>query len=502
MLETLGTSIEVYAADRRLIYFNSAFVKMFKLDEAWLESEPPITEIIDAMRENRRITEQADFAAFKRDQGKLFTSLTEPREDLLHLPDGTALREIVTPHPFGGLMYISEDVTDRLTLERSFNTLNAVQRATIDNLYEGVAVFGGDGRLKLSNPVYARLWNLPDGMVEGEPHIAEIVDASRALLDGGGDWESYRDTLIGRTIDHSRQAERIERQDSTVLDFASVPLPDGATLNTYLDVTDSIQVERVLRERNEALEHADRLKSEFIANVSYELRTPLNTMIGFTEILANQFFGPLNERQAEYAKGILESSQQLLALINDMLDLASIEAGHVVLEIEPIDVREMLEGVSNLFTERARSQALNLLVECPETVGVLQADKRRVKQVLFNLVSNALKFTSRDDEVVLGATRAAHGVSLWVADTGIGIAADHLDQIFDKFYTAEHRSRGRSGPGLGLSLVKSYVELHGGRIELDSVPDKGTRVTCHFPLRPPQGESVGSPIRLVSGDET
>jgi signal transduction histidine kinase len=264
-------------------------------------------------------------------------------------------------------------------------------------------------------------------------------------------------------------------------------------------VTDSIEVERMLRERNEALEHADRLKSEFIANVSYELRTPLNTMIGFTEILANQFFGTLNERQTEYATGILESSQQLLALINDMLDLASIEAGHVVLEVEPVDLRALLDGVAKLFTERARGGEIGLSIDCPDDIGSLDMDKRRTKQILFNLMSNALKFTPREGTVVLGAKREADdGASLWVADSGIGIPESDRERIFDKFYTAEHRSRGRAGPGLGLALVKSFVELHGGRVEIDSTPGEGTTVACHFPRRPPQGETLMPSIRLVS----
>src|SRR5213078_974475 len=161
-----------------------------------------------------------------------------------------------------------------------------------------------------------------------------------------------------------------------------VPLPDGNVLLSYLDVTDSTRVERALRERNEALETAGRLKSEFIANVSYELRTPLNAIIGFAEILANQYFGPLTPRQLDYSRGILDSSHRLMALINDILDLATIEAGYMALETGRVEIGDMLEAVMVLTRERARSQNLSLTLACPPDIGALEADERRLKQAL------------------------------------------------------------------------------------------------------------------------
>jgi signal transduction histidine kinase len=267
-----------------------------------------------------------------------------------------------------------------------------------------------------------------------------------------------------------------------------VPLPDGNVLLSYLDVTDSTRVQRALRERNEALETAGRLKSEFIANVSYELRTPLNAIIGFAEILTNQYFGELNPRQLDYSRGILDSSHRLLTLINDILDLATIEAGYMMLETENIDVHTLMASVLALTRERARKQNINLEFDCPPDLGTLTADERRLKQVLFNLISNAIKFTPGGGTIRLAARRLEGGVTLTVADNGVGIPTEDQARVFEKFERGNPQAR-QSGAGLGLSLVKSFIELHGGRVEIVSQANKGTTITLFLPADPAAAET-------------
>lgn len=480
VLQNLATAIAVYGPDKRLILHNRAFAQLWQLDEVWLAEKPSVAEILEHLRENRLLPEQVDWQAFKRAQIEMFTAVIEPREEMLHLPDGRTLRLLVNPHPFGGLLFTYEDVTDQLVLERARNTLIAVQRATLDNLYEGVVVYGSDGRVDLFNKAFVRLWGLSDTLLAGEPHISEVVDACRPLLDDGQDWEDRRDRMIGRFAERIIGTGRLDRPDGAVIDFAGVPLPDGAMLFTYLDVTDSSRIERALRERNEALQTADQLKSEFISNVSYELRTPLNTIIGFAEILANQYFGPLNERQIEYSQGILDSSHQLLILINDILDLATIEAGHMMLETESFDLHATLIAILALVRERTRRQNLSLEFQCPADIGWIVADERRIKQVLFNLMSNAIKFTPSGGAITLGARRQGDQVVLWVKDTGQGIPAEDRERVFEKFQKSRAGAR-QPGAGLGLALVRSFIELHGGRVELDSAPERGTTVTCWLP---------------------
>jgi len=482
VLESINAAVAIYGADKRLSFFNSAFARLWGIEEDWLAGEPSLDELLERLRELRRVPEYADFRAFKRQQLEMFTSLIEPQSELMHLPDDRTLSLSVSPHPLGGLIFVYEDVTDRLALERSYNTLIEVQRETLDNLFEGIAVFGSDGRLKLHNPAYAKIWGLSETDVAGEPHVGEIVEKIRAFYDDGGDWPATRDLIIAGIAAQTHWSGPLDRMDGSVLQLASVPLPDGNLLQTCLDVTDTARVERALRERNEALETAGRLKSEFIANVSYELRTPLNAIIGFAEILTNQYFGPLTPRQLDYSRGILESSHRLMTLINDILDLATIEAGYMALETASVDIRELLEAVATLTRERARTQNLALSVCCPAGIGIIAADERRLKQALFNLVSNAMKFTPSGGSVRIAARLDARrgDLVLEVADTGVGIPTADQQRVFEKFERANPHAR-ESGAGLGLSLVKSLIELHGGTVGIESAPGRGTTILCRLP---------------------
>ncbi|HEX6441518.1 MAG TPA: ATP-binding protein [Stellaceae bacterium] len=483
VLESIHAAVAIYGADKRLSFFNSGFAGLWGIEEDWLAGEPSLDELLERLRERRRVPEYADFRAFKRQQLDMFTSLIEPQQELMHLPDGRTLSLSVSPHPLGGLIFVYEDVTDRLALERSYNTLIEVQRETLDNLFEGIAVFGSDGRLKLHNPAYRKIWALSENDLVGEPHIAGIVDKVRAFYDDGGDWPALRERLIGNIAGQSASSGPLDRRDGSVLQQATVPLPDGNVLVTCLDVTDTARVERALRERNEALETAQRLKSEFIANVSYELRTPLNAIIGFAEILTNQYFGALTERQLEYSRGILDSSQLLLSLINDILDLATIEAGYMALETGRVEVREMLDSVITLTRERARNQSLALMLHCPGDIGSIDADERRLKQALFNLISNAIKFTPEGGTIRVDAERENGELAVAVADTGVGIPEADQERVFEKFERGNPQAR-ESGAGLGLSLVKSLIELHGGSVTIESAPGSGTTVRCRLPVSP------------------
>jgi signal transduction histidine kinase len=261
-------------------------------------------------------------------------------------------------------------------------------------------------------------------------------------------------------------------------------------LTTFADqAVIAIQNARLINEiqaKRQQLEIANQHKSEFLANMSHELRTPLNAIIGFSEVLIERMFGELNEKQADYLADIHSSGKHLLSLINDILDLSKIEAGHMELDLEDFDAPAALGNAMSLVRERAQRHGITLVIAVDPTVGEIQADQRKFKQILLNLLSNAVKFTPDGGQVTVRAQRQADGLAVSVIDTGIGIAVDDQAVVFDEFrQVGRHYTNKQEGTGLGLALTKRFVELHGGTLTLQSVLGQGSTFTFTLPIGAP-----------------
>jgi signal transduction histidine kinase len=480
ILNGLATAIAIYGPDRRLSFFNHAFVSLWGLSEVWLETHPLHGEILDKLRELRRLPEQPDFRAWKQQRMKLFERRDNYPEELWHLPSGQTLRVVPRPHPFGGVFILFDDVSNQLRLESSYNTLIKVQKATLDTLNEGVAVFGPDGRLKLHNAAFARIWRMEAGELAGEPHLKHVAETCFARFGDDRIWEIAIAGITSAAPERHREWREIERSDGMIIALTMAPLPDGATLLSFADVTDRFHIETALRERNEALEASDNLKSEFVKRMSYELRTPLNSIVGFAEMMKGGMAGPLTERQREYVDAMVTASNVLRNLVNDVLDLSQIEAGAMELELEKLDLYLLLFGVAEHAREWAARVGLTLKLDCKEEGGQFVADGRRLKQVVFNLISNAFKYTPRGGTVTLGGEISGEEVRIYVQDTGPGLPREFMPSAFERF-AAHGTAVARAGAGLGLALVNRFVQLHDGWVELESRTDQGTRVTCHLP---------------------
>lgn len=478
VLHRLGTAIAIFGGDGQLHFHNTAYARLWHLEESWLAGSPTYGEILEAQRSRRLLPEVADYPAFKEAELGRFKSLLEAVEDLLHLPDGKTLRRVLTPHPLGGLLATYEDVTDRLALEASRNELIAVQRETIDHLHEAVAVFGADGRLRLCNPAFARLWGLPEDAASAHPSLAQVMEQAIPALRSSPVWDDIRSQLAAPPQDRTLRQSRMSHPGGPTLDTVGAPLPDGGILFTLLDMSDTAQVEKALRDRAEALTEADRLKTQFMANMSYELRTPLTTLSGFAEILAEEYYGTLNPRQKDYARNMAETARQLVMLIDDISDLVTLEAGQMVLSRSTFDVHAALAAVLGLTREMVRRKGLTINFDCPPETGAMVGDEARVKQVLYNLLSNAIKYTPENGQIIVAAMRDGDELVFTVADTGIGIPDALQEGLFDRF---NREGPGDSGAGIGLALVKRFVELHGGSVELVSVSGQGTTVTVRYP---------------------
>src|SRR6478752_5514195 len=478
-LDQLATGVAIFTADQRLTFYNAAYRSLWELDTGFLDQSPTDSAVLDKLRGSRKLPEEKDFREWKTALHEAYRA-PEPREHVWHLPDGRTMRVVTTPNSQGGVTYLFEDVTERLAMVRRYDALIRVQSETLDNLAEAVAVFGSDGRLRLHNPAFIDMWRLEPLALADRPHIEAVIGWCKKLYDDDALWRSLHGTV---TAIESRDVvkSRLELRNGSVADLITVPLPDGATLVAFLDVTDTINVERALREKNEALETADALKVDFVHHVSYELRSPLTNIIGFASLMEEPSIGPLSTKQREYLGYINTSTHALLAIINDILDLATIDAGAMKLNLGSVDIRGTMNAAAEGIRDRLIKDGIVLDIRAASDIGNFSGDERRIRQVLFNLLANAVGFSPPGATITMAAERRPAAVVFTVTDNGPGIPPEVQDRVFNWFESHSQGSRHR-GAGLGLSIVRSFVELHGGTVTLDSVVGQGTKVECSFPI--------------------
>jgi signal transduction histidine kinase len=479
-LDRVATACAVYGADGRLTFFNAAFGRLWQLDADWLGAGPTAGQVLDRLREAGRLPPVVNYREWKGRILALHKSAEGAHEEGWHLPDGRTLHVTIERRPDGGVTHLLDDATERIALESRYEIMIDVQRETLDHLKEGVAVFGTDGRLRLSNSAFERVWRLNGKMLREAPHIDQIIALCRVLHDDPKGWAAIARVVIQLSDRRQSVEGQMIRADQSVVDWAALPLPDGSTLITFSDVTTARRYERALIERNEALVAADRLKSQFISHVSYELRTPLTNIIGFTELLESPRTGQLTAKQREYLGDVSASSRTLLSIIDDILDLANIDAGALELKLAPADPQTIVDAAVLAVRDRVLRSHNQLDVRVAADVGSFAADEARVRQILYNLLSNAIGFSEPGGRIGLDCRREGSMIAFTVSDQGVGIPKEQQRAVLERFVSRTQGSKHR-GAGLGLSIAKSLVELHGGEISLKSEPGQGTRVTVRFP---------------------
>src|SRR6476660_8915717 len=357
---TAGTA--QFDSERNLSFYNRPFAVMAKLDPEWLAEKPEFDRVLERMRDNQRLPEARDFPVWKSDRRNWFSSPEEVIEEEWMLPNGDHLRVVAQPLPDGGLRMFLEDRTEQLRLASARDTLLRVRAATFDNLFEAISVFASDGRLYLWNRRFLEDWELDEEWLATHPRVDELVPAMARKLVNPTAAAQIREMVRQTTNERESASGRISMTDGRHFQFAAVPLPDGNALLTMVDVTDSSRIEAALRERATALEEADKVKTDFVANVSYELRTPLTSIGGFAELLAAGYAGELSDKGRDYVGAILESVERLSKLINDVLDLTTGDTSGMVLERERVDIAGLCRAAAETAKPRAAEKSQKLEV--------------------------------------------------------------------------------------------------------------------------------------------
>ena len=483
LADRMSAGVVQFDDERQLAFFNQPFAIMAQLEPEWLNERPEFDRVLERMRENGRIPEVRDFPVWKSERRAWFTSPEDAIEEDWILSNGDHLRVLGQPLPDGGLRFIFEDRTEQVRLATARDTLLRVRAATFDNLFEVISVFASDGRLYLWNRRFSELWDLDETWLAEHPRVDELVPAMAKRLVNPTAAAQVRELVRSTTSGRQSGTGRVSLTDGRHFEFAAVPLPDGNALFTMIDVTDSSRIEAALRERATALEEADRVKTDFVANMSYELRTPLTSVGGFAEMLQAGYAGELPPAASDYVGAILESVDRLSKLINDVLDLTQADTRGVVLERERVDISGMCRAAAESLRSRVTDKRQKLELALEPSAGSVIGDARRLRESVEHILRNAVAYTDEGGHIWLKASGDDENATIIVVDDGPGIPPEQQEQVFARFHKTGV-ARGEAALGLGLPLTRQFVEAHGGSVELESAIGKGTSITITLPRAP------------------
>ncbi|WOK37010.1 sensor histidine kinase [Sphingomonas sp. C3-2] len=481
MFDRLSAGVAQFSADRSLIFCNQPFQRIFGMKPEWLADRPEFDRVLERMREAGRVPEVRDFPGWKQERRGWFLSGEAAAEESWLLPGGAHLRVVAQPSPDGGLFIVFEDRTEQLKLESARDTLLRVRTATFNNLFEAIAVFAGDGRLNLWNDRFREIWGLEEKILTAHPRIDALVEIMGGQLANPERGRLIRELVRVATNERQHRSGRVALRNGHHYEFAAVPLPDGNALFTMLDISDSRRIEQALRDRAEALEDADKLKTAFVANMSYELRTPLTSIGGFAEMLQQGYAGPLADTARDYVGAIIDSVTRLSGLIDDVLDLTQGGAGGVPMEHEPVDLHSIASEIAAEQKGAMTAKGITFALDLDPSVGQVSGDARRLRRSVAHMIRNAIAMTPENGRILLHGSGDGAAARIVVSDDGAGMNADQQAHAFDRFSRADRAPDGDDAFGLGLPLARQYAEAHGGSLTLYSEPGEGTVLTMEIP---------------------
>ena len=479
MLDQLSVGVAQFDATRRLTFANQPLHRVFALPPGVVPDNIEFERLLTIAREAGRVPEVRDFPQWRAELAEWFTS-DELREEDWTLPDSTHLRILMQPLPDGGLVLIAEDRTEQLALSATRDTLLRTRTATFDNLFEALAVFAPDGHLELWNRSLPRVWGIGEELLDNHPQAEDLLAAIRDQLAQPQEIEAVNHVIASATLDRRRAEGAVQLKDGRNLTFAGMPLPDGNGLLTVLDVTASRQAEEALRERNRALEEADAIMTRFLANMSYEFRTPLTSIGGFAELLTSGIGGELPDQAREYAEAIGQSAARLTKQVENVLDLSQSEAGLMPLSKAEIDLLALL-----IKTVREREQDIveaGLSLDLKGRPGrLIEGDAQQLRRAFSHILDNAIRFTQRGGRISIVITPGSDAVVILFTDNGRGMGQGELARAMEGLRPVGDGTRIERRKGLGISLVRQIVGAHGGEVDIQSRKGSGTQVAITLP---------------------
>jgi signal transduction histidine kinase len=456
--EQLHIGIAAFDEKRKVVLANPAMGAMFGLGKDWFSARPDLRAMLDRLREARRLPEQSDFPAWRATLFQLFDGEGDRSyEDVWELPDGRSIHVLGRPFASGGVLFVFEDITQSLELQRWRSTAMEVRRATLEMLGEGVAVFGPDGQTRIANPAFRRMWSLDEQAQRS--HVSALAERCAVKSCDPSLWTHIR-SAVATVERRAPWSGRVQLTDGRILIARVAPMPDGSTLAAFTDVTDSDRIADALRDRAAALEAADEMRNALVDQLSHQLRTPLNAVFGFVDMLLEGRGDAPDAAQAETLRHIRSAADQLRAGVDNLADLASLSGGPDDLTIRAAPLAPILRGAASLVERRAAERGARVCVVIADAgeEAVARGYPARLRQMVYWLLRAALEDARAGDVLTLGLRSGVADLEIWCAGRSCTAASESL----------------------ALSMARRVAEQHGGALSVESAAAGSARLLCRI----------------------
>lgn len=484
VLNNISVPIAIFDEETVLIFANLATIKLFSIEGLDFHGKCKFSDIMDYLMSNESIISSTDIARYKDEAEKLFQTIIDPYHTTIHLKNGKTMMVTISPNRGGGMIFMFEDISDKIALEREVNSISAIQLETLDHLAEAIMVFGSDNRIKITNPAMNNIWEKEKSFTD--LHISDFFESSSHLFNSETELKLWISKLVNTAAQRIEFSEKLNLSSGKTIKYSYIPLPDGLNLIKFLDISDEINLERAIKEKTDLASQIDKLKSNLVSNISYELRAPLQTINGFAEILYNKYFGDLNEKQMEYCQGISHSVERVTEVVDAIINIANIEAGQMKIKYTEVNLLDFIKDSISLFSNRAKIQELSLSTDFSDSSFTVFIDTQSMTQAMFQLISKSIKITPLGGKILISVAISESNpdyFNLIISDNGLSMTDEELDKTKKMLLSDSNDGSMDGSIEFGLILANNIVRLHNGKISIDSKENIGNSVSCCIPIK-------------------
>ncbi len=453
LLASLGSAVAVFGSNKELSYYNDALLEFFLFDKEYLDSKPKYQQFLDILREKRLLPEVPDYQKYKNQEIDAFSAIIEAKEDILYLPNDKTVRRIRAPHPLGGLIFTYEDVSDRLSIERSYATLMEVQKQTLDGIKEAVSVFSPNGRLSITNQAYIDLWKLNKAFIDSSPYISDLLEKYHSYFDTVQDWEGLKKELIGHITNRNTKTIRLHRNDGIVIDITSSYLSDNSIMVNYVNVTHETRIEKSLSRSKDNISTTSYLRSEFIKNVSEEIKPSLKTISGFSSKILDSKENQMLPETKEYIKDVQSVVKNLDLMMQDVFDIAPFDIRSDEPEYKELDITAIINNIIGFNTQKAKQKKIKISFSVKDKINPIIADEKYLKQIIFYMICSALDNCADSKKI----------------NTELRLNGDNIEFSIFGILKDKNALKSKSQES-GLKLIQRFASMQGGKLE-NSIDD-------------------------------